>query len=140
LGFNDITIDGYTTGGSLTMEDQAKVTVTGDGTTDLTIVIDGAATGDQSVTLTLDAQGTTDATDDGLVLAALDVSDVEAISIVSNSADDDTEVADEVENDINVLDLDAAAATTITISGDSGLALIGTLTDLETVDAADFDA
>lgn len=140
LGFNDITIDGYTTGGSLTMEDQAKVTVTGDGTTDLAIVIDGAATGDQSVTLTLDAQGTTDATDDGLVLAALDVSDVEAISIVSNSADDDTEVADEVENDINVLDLDAAAATTITISGDSGLDLSGTLTDLETVDAADFDA
>lgn len=145
---DDVTIDGYTTGGSLTVNDAAHVTVTGAGTTDYAIIVDGAdAVGSDadSVSIAIAAQGTTDDTNDGLGLVALTVADVETLNISSTSADDATELLVDAptENDTNTVDLVAATATTLNITGDTALVFADShldLTAVETVNAASFDA
>jgi hypothetical protein len=131
---DDVTIDGYTTGGSLTVNDAASVTVTGAGTTDFAIVVDGAddtGSDDDSVTVTVDGTN-------GTALNDLTIADVETVNLVSNNDD-----ADESENDVNTVDLIAADAVTLNISGEASASLtLGATTDLtavETIDASTFD-
>ena len=130
LGFNDVTIDGYTTGGDLTVDTGATVTVTGDGATDYAIIIDDAAAGTAD-SLNLVVEG-----DDGIALNDLTVADVETVNIVSSEVDSNDTV------DTNTVDLIANGTTTLNISGAAKLVMGATtsLTDIETVDAAGFDA
>ena len=131
---DDVTINGYTVGGSLTVNDAAMVTVTGNGTTDYAIVVDGAdAVGSDadSLTVVVDAINGQTAND-------LTVANVETVNLVSNNDD-----ADESENDTNTVDLIAVDAVTLNITGEATAALVlGATTDLtavETVDASGFD-
>ncbi|SHI06892.1 beta strand repeat-containing protein [Marivita hallyeonensis] len=132
---DDVTIDGYTTGGSLTVNDGATVTITevGTGNTDIDIIVDGAGdpgSDDDSLTLVL-------LSEDGDSFDDIDISDVETINIVSDEEDTDDTV------DFNDLQIDAAEAVTLNISGESSLDMTtnpSTLTALETVDASGFDA
>ena len=130
LGFNYVTIDGYTTGASLTVEDAATVIVTGNGSTDAEIIVDDAATGTQSLNLTVNGA-------DGIALNDLTVADVETINIASSASD-----PDDTTPGANTVDLIAADATTLNVSGETELVFGGTsvFTALETVDAAAFDA
>lgn len=130
LGFNHVTIDGYTAAGSLTVEDAATVVVTGTGTTSAAIIVDGAATGTQSLNLTVKGA-------DGIALNDLTVANVETISIVSSAS-----AADATTPGANTVDLIAAAATKLNISGATELVFGATanLAKVATVAAADFDA
>jgi hypothetical protein len=134
-GLGDIvTIDGYTTGGSLTVNDAASVTITGAGTTDFALVVDGAddaGSDDDSVTVTVDGTN-------GTAVNDLTINDVETVNVVSNNDD-----ADESENDVNTVDLIADDAVTVNVTGETTASLtFGATTDLtlvETVDASAFD-
>lgn len=130
LGFNHVTIDGYTTGGSLTVEDASTVVVTDTGTTGAAIIVDGAATGTQSVNLVVEGE-------DGITLNALTVADVETINIVSSASDPDA-----ITPGANTVDLIAAAATTLNISGATELVFGATadFANVATVAAGAFDA
>ncbi len=131
LGFNDVTIDGYTTGGDLTVETDATVTATGDGTTDYAIIVEDAATGTAD-SLNLVVEG-----EDGIALNGLTVADVETINLTSAATD-----ADETAPGANTVDLIADGTTALNISGETELVMgaATSLTDIETVDAAGFDA
>lgn len=130
MGFNHVTIDGYTTGGSLTVETGATVVVTGTGTTDAEIIIDGAATGSQTLNLTVNGA-------DGIALNDLTVADVETINLTSSASE-----PDDTTPGANTVDLIAAAATTLNISGTTELVFGATadFTKVATVAAGDFDA
>lgn len=130
MGFDHVTINGYTTGGSLTVDTGATVVVTGAGATDLKVIVDDAATGTAD-SLNLVVEGA-----DGITLAALTVDDVETINLTSSASD-----ADETAPGANVVALEAAEAVVLNISGATELDLTGsTFTDLATVNAAGFDA
>jgi hypothetical protein len=131
LGFNDVTIDGYTTTGDLTVETGATVTVTGAGATDYEIIIDDAAAG-AADSLNLVVEG-----EDGIALNDLSVVDVETINLTSSATD-----PDETTPGANTVDLIADGATTLNISGETELVMGATtsLTGIETVDAAGFHA
>lgn len=129
---DDVTIDAYATGGSLTVNDAALVTVTGAGTTDYAIIVDGAGDAgadDNSLNLTVNGA-------DGISLALLTVADVETINLVSSASDaDDTTPGS---NDVALL---ADETVTLNISGATELDLTGSsFAILETVNAAAFDA
>ena len=131
LGFNDVTIDGYTTGGDLTVETDATVTATDDGTTDYAIIVEDAAAGTAD-SLNLVVEG-----EDGITLNGLTVADVETINLTSAATD-----ADETTPGANTVDLIADGTTALNISGETELVMgaATSLTDIETVDAAGFDA
>lgn len=130
MGFSHVTIDGYITGGSLTVEAGATVVVTGTGATDAEIIIDGAATGSQTLNLTVNGA-------DGITLNDLTVADVETINVVSSAS-----APDATTPGANTVDLIAAAATTLSISGATELVFGATadFTKVATVAAGDFDA
>ncbi|HEY0879047.1 MAG TPA: DUF4214 domain-containing protein [Zeimonas sp.] len=130
LGFGHVTIDGYTTGGSLTVANDANVVVTGAGTTDYAVVVDDAATGtDDSLTLTVN--GT-----DGVTLAALTVADVETVSLVSSASD-----PDDTAPGANTVALVANETVALNVSGATELDLTGSsFGAIETVAAGSFDA
>jgi S-layer protein len=129
---DDVTIDAYTTGGSLTVNDAALVTVTGAGTTDYAIIVDGAGDAgadDNSLNLTVNGA-------DGISLALLTVADVETVNLVSSASD-----ADDTAPGANVVALLADETVTLNISGATELDLTGSsFAILETVNAAAFDA
>jgi uncharacterized protein DUF4214 len=131
LGFDDVIIDGYTTGGDLTVETDATVTATDDGTTDYAIIVEDAATGTAD-SLNLVVEG-----EDGIALNDLTVADVETINLTSAATD-----ADETTPGANTVDLIADGTATLNISGETELVMGATtsLTDIETVNAASFDA
>lgn len=73
--------------------------------------------------------------DDGIDIGALTVDNVGVLTLASSGiADEEGEV------DVNHVVLEAGAATSLTITGNAGLDLFGTLTALETVAAGSFDA
>lgn len=119
LGFSDIVIDGYTTGGSLTVDDGAAVEITGNGTTDYAIIIDGDP-GDLDLTVN----------GPGLDLNLLTVTNAETINLVSGSA-----------TGTNTVELLANDTVNLLVSGPTALDLTGSsFAAIETVAAGSFDA
>lgn len=116
----------------LIVNDAATVEVTGAVTTALAITVDGAdAATSLTDSLTVEMNGV-----DGITLAALNVADVETISLISSASDPAL-----VAPGSNVVALTAAAATTLNVSGETALDMTGSvLAAVKTVDAADFDA
>ena len=131
---DDVTLaDGYGTVGSLTVNSGATVTVAEGSNTDISLIVDGAGdagSDDDSLTVNLDSE-------DGEDYSDVTIADVETVNVVSMETDTDDTA------DTNTMDLIAAGATTLNISGDAALDLQEANTDLtavETVDAAGFDA
>lgn len=123
--------------GSVTIANEGTVELTTD-LADIALVVDGAdADGADAADFSLNVVLTGGA--EGIAAGVVTIADVGAIALASNgTADEDGVVAAE-----NSVELDAAAATTLTITGDAALDLTGegvVFTALETVAAGDFDA
>lgn len=122
---------------------QGSVTIASEGTVELTtaladiaLVVDGAVDGDAadfSLNVVLTGDGA------GIAAGGVTVADVGAIALASNgTANENGDVAAE-----NSVELAAASATTLTVTGNAALDLTGegvVFTALETVAAGDFDA
>lgn len=140
FGIDYVVVDegeGEATGGSVTIANEGTVEVTS-GLTDIELIVDGADAVDaDAADFSLNVVLTGGA--EGIAAGVVTVADVGAIALASNgTADEDGVVAAE-----NSVELDAAAATTLTVTGNAALDLTGEgvdFTALETVAAGDFDA